>query len=138
ALPVFPVRRGFSAAGDMAGTSYPPATSRPPALRQVTVRVDAAVTEERPDPAEVLHLLVVHVVVEDLLLLRGGLCHQFAIRVRHEGTAPELRAIMGATAVDGGEVAAVCHGMAALHRFPCAVLGYAEYLFFRRQPADRR
>jgi len=107
-----------------------------PALGKGGVGIDAAVAEKRPDAAEILDRLEIEVVVEDFLVFGGGLGDQFAVGICDERAAPELGVVLGAGAVDGGEVAAVGDGVAALHGFPCAVLGRAEGGFFLGQPAD--
>ena len=111
-------------------------SSLPPAFHQILVSVDAAVAEERPDAAEILDLFEVEIVGEDFLVFDGGFGDEFTVGIGDEGLAPELGAVVGAGAVDGGEVATVGDGVAALHGFPGAVLGGSEAGFFRRQPTD--
>jgi uncharacterized protein (TIGR00730 family) len=116
----------------------PVVTSASVALGEVGVGIDTAVAEEmRPDAAEILDdAPKVEVVVEDFLVFGGGLGDDFAVGIGDERAAPELGSVVGAAAVDGGEVAAVGDGVAALDGFPGAVLGLAESGFFLGQPAD--
>ena len=77
----------------------------------------------------------VYICIQNGAVLHRCLGHNLAAVVGHKALTPEGGFALHSAAVHGAYVAAIGHGMAALHGFPCAVLGGVE-LFLPRNPAD--
>src|SRR4051812_19147592 len=78
----------------------------------------------------------------DFLAIETAFRDDLAARRDDEALAPELDPITAGgrlvpNSIDRGDVTAVRDGMAALHRFPCGILGGAVFFLLARMPADR-
>src|SRR6185503_19946742 len=106
-------------------------------LRQVTIRVNAPVTEEGPMAACGVHFGKVHGNDERLLSFGAGFVDDLPGRVGDKALAPELNAIavqgpLKSHAVRHGDIATIRHAMAALDQFPRTMLAFSVFGFFLR------
>ena len=93
-----------------------------PTLRNGCIGVDAAVAEEGPIAAHVVHDFGIALGNEDLFVGGGGLGDDAAKGIGDKGVAPEFEAAFGsafvARAVDGGDIDTVRDGVGTLHGAP--------------------
>src|SRR5436190_1229285 len=103
--------------------------------------IDATIAQEWPVAAHVFHPPPVAFDDQQFFRFVAGLLQYHAERIRHERPAPELEPAFGralvADAVDRGDKNAVGDRVAALHRLPGVVLGYAELNLLAGVPANR-
>ncbi len=107
------------------------------AASQVRVRVDAAVTEKRPDSAELALLHQVAIGEKHFLFVDGGPGDNFTVGVGDETLAPELGPALGADPIGRGDIATIGDAVTTLDGFPGVMLSLAECGLFFGQPADR-
>src|SRR5581483_7980866 len=113
------------------------------------VAVDAAVTQERPIPADVLEFPEVDLADQDLFPVMRGFGDHGAKRITQERSAPEFESLAGsrlspniagfvADAVDYSDIHSVGNRVCTLNRSPRIMLRLAELGFLGRMPTDGR
>src|ERR1043166_3278666 len=108
------------------------------ALRDPGVSIDAPVAQERPVLAGFFDFAEVAFRDEHLFLVVRRLGDDFAERIAHERTTPELHGAFDSDAVRCCDEAAVGDGVCPLDRDPRIVLFSAVLVLLALMPADSR